>query len=61
MTPTKFVEKWRMQLASGLLATTEKVIKTSAQVDGFETYYGFAHVFERCFSVTATRAWKAHY
>lgn len=33
-----------------------KVIKTSARVVGFETYYGFAHVFERCFSVTATRA-----
>ena len=33
-----------------------KVIKTSAQVVGFEPYYGFAYVFERCFSVTATRA-----
>lgn len=33
-----------------------KVIKTSAQVVGFKTHYGFAHVFERCFSVTATRA-----
>lgn len=33
-----------------------KVIKTSAQVVGFKAYYGFAHVFERCFSVTATRA-----
>ena len=33
-----------------------KVIKTSAQVVGFNTHYGFAHVFERCFSVTATRA-----
>ena len=33
-----------------------KVIKTSARGVGFKTYYGFAHVFERCFSVTATRA-----
>ena len=33
-----------------------KVIKTIAQVVGFEPYYGFAYVFERCFSVTATRA-----
>ena len=33
-----------------------KVIKTSAQVVGFKTHYGFAYVFERCFSVTATRA-----
>jgi len=33
-----------------------KVIKTIAQVVGFEPYYGFAYVFERCFSITATRA-----
>jgi len=45
-----------MQLASGLLATTEKVIKTIAWVVGFEPYYGFVYMFERCFSVTATRA-----
>ena len=45
-----------MQLARDLLATTEKVIKTIARVVGFETNYGFAHVLERCFSVTATRA-----
>jgi AraC-like DNA-binding protein len=45
-----------MQLASDLLATKEKAIKTIAQVVGFETYYGFAHVFKRCFSTTATRA-----
>ena len=33
-----------------------KVIKTIAWVVGFEPYYGFVYMFERCFSVTATRA-----
>ena len=33
-----------------------KVIKTIAGVGGFEPYYGFVYMFERCFSVSATRA-----
>lgn len=59
MTPAQFVEKYRMQLASDLLATTDKEIKTIALVVGFRTYHGFARAFERCFSVTPTAYRKA--
>jgi transcriptional regulator GlxA family with amidase domain len=59
MTPAQYVEKYRMQMASELLATTERDIKTIALVIGFETYNGFARAFERCFSVSPTAYRKA--
>ncbi|WP_218354044.1 GlxA family transcriptional regulator [Alteromonas lipotrueiana] len=52
MTPARFVEKYRMQLASDLLATTEKEVKSIALALGFKTYNGFARAFERSFAVS---------
>ena len=59
MTPAQYVEKYRMQMASELLATTEKEIKAIALVVGFATYTGFVRAFERNFSVTPTAYRKA--
>lgn len=59
MTPAQYVEKYRMQMASELLATTDREIKSIALVVGFETYNGFARAFERSFSVTPTAYRKA--
>jgi transcriptional regulator GlxA family with amidase domain len=59
MTPAQYVEKYRMQMASELLATTDKEIKAIALVVGFATYTGFVRAFERNFSVTPTAYRKA--
>ena len=59
MTPAQYVEKYRMQIASDLLATTQRELKSIALVVGFETYNGFARAFERCFSVTPSAYRKA--
>ncbi|WP_448549544.1 GlxA family transcriptional regulator [Thalassotalea fusca] len=59
MTPAQYVEKYRMQIASELLATTGREIKSIALVVGFETYNGFSRAFERSFSVTPTAYRKA--
>jgi transcriptional regulator GlxA family with amidase domain len=59
MTPAQYVERYRMQMASELLATTDREIKSIALVVGFETYNGFARAFERSFSVTPTAYRKA--
>ena len=59
MTPAQYVEKYRMQIASELLATTDREIKSIALVVGFETYNGFARAFERSFSVTPAAYRKA--
>jgi len=59
MTPAQYVEKYRMQTASELLATTEREVKTIALAVGFQTYNGFARAFERSFSVTPTAYRKA--
>ncbi|WP_333973283.1 GlxA family transcriptional regulator [Alteromonas mediterranea] len=52
MTPAQFVEKYRMQLASDLLATTEKEVKSIAFALGFKTYNGFARAFKKSFAVS---------
>lgn len=59
MTPAQYVEKYRMQTASELLATTEREVKAIALAVGFQTYNGFARAFERSFSVTPTAYRKA--
>ena len=59
MTPAQYVESYRIQMASELLATTSREIKSIALVVGFETYNGFARAFERSFSVTPTAYRKA--
>lgn len=61
MTPAHYVEKYRMQVASELLATTEKEIKSIAFAVGFETYNGFARAFERNFSITPTAYRKSFF
>lgn len=51
LTPATYVEKLRMQVASDLLATTDKEIKAIALAIGFGSYDGFRRAFERNFSV----------
>jgi len=54
LTPAQYVDKFRMQLASDLLATTDREIKTIANVVGFNSTDGFKRAFQRNFSVSPT-------
>lgn len=60
-TPAQYIEKYRMQVASELLVTTDKDIKVIASTVGYQTDNGFNRAFERNFSVTPTEYRKAFY
>ncbi|BBN82335.1 transcriptional regulator [Pseudoalteromonas sp. A25] len=51
-TPAQYIEKYRMQLASELLATSDKSIKSIAFSLGYHTSHGFNRAFQRNFSVS---------
>ncbi|MBD1584711.1 GlxA family transcriptional regulator [Pseudoalteromonas sp. S16_S37] len=53
-TPAQYIEKYRMQLASELLATSDKNIKSIALNLGYHTSHGFNRAFQRNFSVSPT-------
>lgn len=55
VTPAQYIEKYRMQLASELLVTTDKEIKIIAASVGYKTSNGFNRAFERSYSVTPTQ------
>lgn len=60
-TPAQYIEKYRMQIASELLVTSDKDIKVIASNVGYQTNNGFNRAFERNFSVTPTAYRKAFY
>lgn len=59
LTPAQYIEKYRMQTASELLATSDKEIKAIATAVGFTTCDGFRRAFERNFSVSPLNYRKA--
>ncbi|NVK55116.1 MAG: helix-turn-helix domain-containing protein [Alteromonadaceae bacterium] len=52
LTPATYVERFRMQVASDLLASSTKEIKVIASQVGFQSYDGFRRAFERNFSIS---------
>ncbi|MDP2562279.1 GlxA family transcriptional regulator [Psychrobium sp. 1_MG-2023] len=58
-TPAQYVEKYRMQLASELLLSSQKEIKIIAKTVGFSSPDGFRRAFERNFSISPLAYRKA--
>ena len=52
LNPASYVEKFRMQIASDLLVSSEREIKTIALLVGFNSYDGFRRAFIRNFSIS---------
>ena len=61
VTPAHYVEKIRLQIASELLATTDKNSKSVAAAVGYKTYDGFRRAFERHFSISPSAYRNAFY
>ncbi|GAA0858360.1 GlxA family transcriptional regulator [Aliiglaciecola litoralis] len=54
ISPAQYIERYRMQLATEYLVTSEKDIKIIACSLGYKTNNGFNRAFERNFSVSPT-------